>query len=167
MINALKHTAVCITSLFLLIGLPFMLSGGFGKLSPQTDAVSSASAVIDAPSGKFTVMINRDRHKSEGDLSAWREFFSGGESAVIFDDIVCVTLSGDMGALEMAQSFMSRLPENQMKVSSEDAVFALSKAEHGRFDVMIVSEEAAQMYGIGSVYGGKNVDVIHIEDITV
>ena len=85
----------------------------------------------------------------------------------IFDDIECVTLGGDTGALTLAQSFMSRLPENQMKVTTGDAVLTLSKAENGRFDMMIVSAEAAEKYGIADIYDGKNVDVIAVEDETV
>ncbi|MBQ9382690.1 MAG: hypothetical protein IJT87_00485 [Ruminiclostridium sp.] len=159
----LRHIAVCTVSLLLLAVLPFALAGGFSRLSGGTDAVSSASAVIDKPSGSYIVLINRDRH-SESDLEAWREFFSGGDFSIIFDDISCVTLDGDAGALTLAQSFMSRLPENQMTVKSREAVITLSKADNGRTDVMIVSDEAAEKYGLSSVYDGKNVEVIRVND---
>ncbi len=164
--RVMKHIAVCLVSTVLLIVVPFALAGGFAKLSGGTDAVSSASEVIDKPSGSYTVLINRDRHKSESDLAAWHEFFSGGDFTIIFDDIECVTLAGDTGALTLARSFMSRLPENQMKVTTGDAVLTLSKAENGRFDMMIVSAEAAEKYGISDIYDGKNVDVIAVEDET-
>ncbi len=164
--RVVKHIAVCLAGVLLLIVLPFTLAGGFTIFSGGTDAVSSASVVIDKPSGSYTVLINRDRHKSESDLAAWHEFFSGGEFTIIFDDIECVTLQGDTGALTLAQSFMSRLPENQMKVTTGDAVLTLSKAENGRFDMMIVSAEAAEKYGIADIYDGKNVDVIAVEDET-
>ena len=156
------HIAVCAVVTAALLAVPFMFTDGFKQLINGTDAVSSASVTIDAPSGEYTVIINRDRHKSAGDLEVWHDFFSGGDFSIIYDDVECVTLSGDGGALTMAQSFMSRLPENQMRVKTEDAVLAVSKADHGRFDVMIVSAEAENAYGIYSVYGSGNVDVIHI-----
>ena len=158
------HIAVCAAGITALLGIPLILTGGLAKLTGGTDAVSSASVIIEKPSGNYTVMINRERHKSEKDLAAWQRFFSGGDSEVIFDDIECVTLDGDAGAFTMAQSFMTRLPENQMKLASGDPVLTLSKADFGRFDVMIVSEEAAGAYGVSSVYDGKNVDVIRITD---
>lgn len=164
--RALRHIAVCTAGIALLAVLLFALAGGFGKMSGDTDAVSSASVIIEKPSGSYTVLINRDRHRSADDLAAWHEFFSGGDFEIIFDDIECVTLSGDTGALTLAQSFMSRLPENQMKVTSGDAVLTLSKAEHGRFDMMIVSAEAAETYGISDIYEDRNVDVIEVEDET-
>lgn len=162
--SKLAHFAVCAAGITALLVIPFLLTGGISKLTGGTDAVSSASVTIDKPSGNYTVLINRDRHKNEKELAAWQRFFSGGESEVIFEDIACVTLDGDTGALTMAQSFMSRLPENQMKVTSQEPVLTLSKADIGRFDVMIVSEEAADVYGISSVYEGKDVDVIRITD---
>lgn len=166
MLRIMKHVAVCLAGVLLLAVVPFALAGGFAKISGEPDAVSSASVVIDKPSGSYTVLINRDRHKSESDLAAWHKFFSGGEFEIIFDDIECVTLGGDTGALTLAQSFMSRLPENQMKVTTGDAVLTLSKAENGRFDMMIVSAEAAEKYGVLDIYDGKNVDVIAVEDET-
>ena len=165
--RVIKHIAVCLAGVLLLIVIPFALVGGFSIFSGGTDAVSSASVVIDKPSGSYTVLINRDRHKRESDLAAWHEFFSGGAFTIIYDDIGCVTLRGDTGALTLAQSFMSRLPENQMKVTAGDPVLTLSKAENGRFDMMIVSAEAAGRYDITGIYDGKNVDYIAVEDETV
>ena len=126
------HIAVCAAGITALLGIPLILTGGLAKLTGGTDAVSSASVIIEKPSGSYTVMITRERHKSEKDLAAWQRFFSGGDSEVIFDDIECVTLDGDAGAFTMAQSFMSRLPENQMKLASGDPVLTLSKADLGR-----------------------------------
>lgn len=162
--SAVKHIAVCLLGVTLLVILPFLLSGGAALITGGTDAVSSASVVIDKPSGCYTVMINRGMHKNDSDLAAWESFFSGGDLGIIFDDVSCVILNGDAGALTLAESFMSRLPENQMKVTVSDAVLAVSKADCGRFDVMIVSDEFAELYGTETVSSGKNVDVIHITD---
>ena len=164
MLRILKHTAVCAAGILLFAVLPFVLSGGFARLSGDADAVSSASVLIERPSGSYIVLINRERHKNESDLAAWHEFFSGGDFTIIYDDIGCVTLNGDPGALTLAESFMSRLPENQMKVSVEDASLTLSKAEHGRFDMLIVSSEAAEKYGIADICESGYTDVIYVED---
>lgn len=164
MLRVVKHIAVCLAGIALLIVLPFVLAGGLTAFSGGTDAVSSASVVIDKPSGSYIVLINRDRHRKESDLAAWHEFFSGGEFTIIFDDIECVTLQGDTGALTLAESFMSRLPENQMKVSVGDASLTLSKAEHGRFDMLIVSSEAAEKYSISDICGRDDTDVIYVKD---
>ena len=161
--KVLRHIAVCTAGIALLVVLPFALAGGFSMFSEGADAVSSASVVIEKPSGNYIVLINRDRH-SESDMPAWREFFSGGDFSIIFDDITCVTLDGDAGALILARSFMSRLPENQMTVKSGEAVITLSKADNGRFDVLIVSDEAAEKFGISSVYCDKNVEIIRVND---
>ena len=155
------HIALCFGEAALLTGTAILLGVGSALFTRDTDAVSSASLMIDKPSGSYTVLINREKHESGSDLAAWHEFFSGGDAGVIFDDISCVTFSGDAGAFTLAESFMSRLPENQMRVSVEEAVLALSKADHGRFDVIIVSDEAAAAYGVQSVYG-ENVDVIRV-----
>ena len=122
--RTLWHIAVCTVGIILLIIVPFMFTDGFARMMNGTDAVSSASEIIDKPSGNYTVLINRDRHKSETDMNAWRDFFSGGDFSIIFDDIACVTLAGDTGAVTMAQSFMSRLPENQMTTDISDPVMA-------------------------------------------
>ena len=43
------------------IGIPVLCSGYGRSVVSGTDAVSSASVVIDAPSGAFTVLLNEDR----------------------------------------------------------------------------------------------------------
>lgn len=148
----------------MLLGVPFLFTDGFKRLVNGTDAVSGASQIIAAPSGNYTVLINRERHKSESDMAAWREFFSGGDFTIIFDDISCVTLEGDDGAYTMALSFMSRLPENQMKVTAERAIPALSKAEYGHFDMLLLSDEAAESYGISEIADSGFTEVIHTAD---
>ena len=49
----------------------------------------------------------------------------------------------DAAALEMARSLQSRLSVHQMTVRQEDATLLLSKADHGRFQVLLMSREAA------------------------
>jgi len=158
----LRHIVVCAAGVILLLGVPFLFTDGFRRMTGGADAVSGASVIIDQPSGNYTVLINRERHKSESDMEAWREYFSGGDFTIIFDDISCVTLAGDSSALTMAQSFMSRLPENQMKVTVGNAVAVLSKAEYGRFDMILMSDEAAGSYGISGITERDDVEIIHM-----
>ena len=42
--------------------------------------------------------------------------------------------------------------ENQMKIEQEAGVMLLSKAELGRFDMMIMSEAAAKSYSAQTLY---------------
>ena len=163
MTRIVRHIVFCAAGVILLLIVPILCSGGFSRMIGGTDAVSSASAIVEAPSGKYTVLINRERHKSESDMAAWREFFSGGDFTIIFDDINCMTLNGDDGAYTMAQSFRSRLPENQMKVGTGDPITVLSKAEYGLFDMLLLSDEAAAGYGITDITAGGSVEIIHTD----
>jgi hypothetical protein len=57
---------------------------------------------------------------------------------------------------------MSRLPENQMKIKTEDGTLMLSKAEYGRFDIIIMSEEFASAYGAKTLYDNEKNVIIKI-----
>ncbi len=152
--RALRTAARVTAGLFLLIGLPLIVSGKWHELvhagellSGKADAVSSATAVIEQPSGEYVILINRDIHSDPAALEAWKAFFAEGDTDGIvdlFEDISCTVSSSDPAGLEAARSFMSRLPENQMKLRTEDVTLMLSKAEHGRFDVIVMSKEAAE-----------------------
>jgi len=72
------HIAVCAAGITALLGIPLILTGGLAKLTGGTDAVSSASVIIEKPSGNYTVMINRERHKNEKDLADGRDSFPAG-----------------------------------------------------------------------------------------
>ncbi len=138
----LGHGALILGGLFLLLGVPF-LATDYGQNFIKTggmDTVSSASTILDAPSGQYVIFINNALHTEEK-LSEWETFFSGGDITYIFEDISCSVSSGDAGAIEMAQSLQSRLPENQMSLQKEDQTLLLSRAENGKFDVLIMSVE--------------------------
>ena len=142
-----RHTAAVILALLLLVGVPVFKTGYIqGKLS-ETDAVSSATEIIEQPSGEYVVLINRDRHADSGNLKAWESFFSGGDIGVVFEDISCVAADSDAPGFEMAKSFQSRLPENQMTIRLEDPILMRSKADHGLYDVMILSKEMYEATG--------------------
>ena len=68
---------------------------------------------------------------------------------------------GDAMGIEMADSFRSKLPENQMKIKKEEAVLVVSRAEEGKFDVLLMSKEFANSYKLKE----KNRD--YIDDINI
>lgn len=147
--NLLKHIGIVIASVVILIGVPLWCSGGLHSLfSSDPDAVSSASEILESPSGNFVVMINKDFHPQDGTLKDWITFFEGGDILYIFEDISCSVAAGDTSGIEMAESFRSRLPENQMKIKSDDMMLLASRADHGLYDVIIMSKEFADMTGI-------------------
>ncbi len=161
----LRHMTVIAVSLLILLGLPFFTSDYFRSLlSGNTiDAVSSATVTLDQPSGNYVVLINRDRRSDSETLHQWTDFFSGKETGIIFEDIRCGVIRYDTSGLEMAASYQSQLPENQMKIDTEDAMFLLSKAGCGRFDIIVMSEEAAESYSAFTLYENENTEVIKVK----
>lgn len=155
----LKHLLIVLTALVLLIGLPFLSTDYFKGLIKGTDAVSSATVIIEAPSGEYVVLINGSLHK-ESDLEDWISFFNGQE-ILIFEDISCSVCKGDSEGIKMAQSFQSRLPENQMTIKKEDGTLLMSRADNGLFDVIVMSKDYAEAYGYYSAIT-KNVEVINL-----
>ena len=162
-VHAIKHILFIAAGAFLILGLPFLGSDYFKNMTDGVDAVSGASLIIDKPSGEYVVLINRDFHKNEENLALWHHFFRGEEVSYIFEDISCSVAAGDAGGQEMARSFQSRLPENQMRIRSEDATLLLSRADHGKFDVIVLSKEFAEGYSADTAYR-DNVDVIVLSD---
>ncbi len=164
----LRHVLVVGTALALLIGLPLIRSGALSRLrGGKTDAVSGASEAIDKPSGEYIVIINTELHSDPAAFSAWREFFENGDSDglySVFEDISCTVASNDPAGLEMARSFMSRLPENQMTVRTEDPTLMLSKAEDGRFDVIVMSSEMADVFGADRVAERTSAEILTVRE---
>ena len=145
--SALIHIAIVAAGIFVLLGVPFMNTAYFAELMRgQTDAVTSPSVILPEPSGSYVVMINKALHKDEAKLAEWEKFFRGEEVGVIFEDISCSCVSIDSSAVEMATSLMTRLPENQMKGQTEDPTMVLSRADHGKYDVILLSKEIADMF---------------------
>lgn len=157
----LKHLFVTTGALFLIVGVPLMMTDYWrGLLSSDTaDAVSSPSVVIDKPSGNYIVLINKELHKDPDKLNQWIDFFSGKETDIIFEDIACTVAEGDSLGIEMAESFRSKLPENQMKIKKEEAILVISRAEEGKIDILLMSKDFANSYRLRE----KNKD--YIEDL--
>ena len=131
-----------------IIGLSplFLSQGGRDFLSSHiagsVDGISSASVILDSPSGFFYVLINKERH-GEDKLKQWQSYFDGEPIPFIFDDLNCSVSLSDPKALDLAKSYQSRLPENQMTVRTVDSTLFLSRLEEGQLDVMILSKEYA------------------------
>ena len=162
----LKHVITFAIAAAVLVFAPVAAFADFNALGAKVsgvDAVSAATAIQDAPSGRYTVFINRDKHPDEKVLGDWVAFFSGKDVPLIMEDVDCVAFEGDVAGIEMAESLQSRLPENQMKVRVVDGVLALSKAEAGLFDVIVTSDEMAKALTADTVAASRNVEVVHRE----
>ena len=135
------HIILSLIAAFLLVGLPglYIL---VQRAENRPDTVSSASVKIpDKPSGEYVLLLNRSLHKESFD--DWVAFFSDGELNVIFDDVNCLASESDTDALKMADRLIARLPENQMKLRTENPVLLVSKVENGCIDTAIFSKEMA------------------------
>ena len=139
-----------------------LTAGGYiNRSSDSPDAVSSATAKpVSAGdmSGKYMVFINRELHDKAGTTGDWEKFFSFTDDVpLIMEDITCKVAQFDSEGLDTARKYQARLPENQMKIEQEAGVMLLSKAELGRFDVMIMSEAAAKSYSAQTLYDKENI----------
>lgn len=162
--NIVKHIVVTIVSVFLILGIPFVTTDYFKALISDTpDVVTSASVVVDKPSGDYLVFINLDKHTDKENLSLWHDFFEGKDVSFIFEDIKCYVAKNDVNGLTIAQNFQSRLPENQMVISTEDGTLMISKAEYNKFDVIVMSREIADFYAADTLLENDNIDVITIK----
>ena len=139
-----------------------LTAGGYiNRSSDSPDAVSSATAKpVSAGdmSGKYMVFINRELHDKAGTTGDWEKFFSFSDDVpLIMEDITCKVAQLDSEGLDTARKYQARLPENQMIIEQEAGVMLLSKAELGRFDVMIMSEAAAKSYSAQTLYDRGNI----------
>lgn len=149
-------------ALFGAIVIGVLTAGGYINWnSDSPDAVSSATAQsvsAEDMSGKYVVFINRELHDKAGTTGDWEKFFSfSGDVPLIMEDITCKVAELDSEGLDTAKKYQARLPENQMKIEKEAGVMLLSKAELGRFDVLILSESAAKAYSAETLYGKDNI----------
>ena len=140
----LRHILADLGVVALVLGVPFFTSDWFRAKVTGADAVSGATTVIEAPSGDYLVLLNSAALEED---AFWETFFVGDEVGYCFEDITCMIGSGDTGAADMAASFCSRLPEDQMRVRIEDITLMLSRADSGRFQVILLSQEMAERTG--------------------
>ena len=158
-----RHICVITAALLLTAVFPLWHSGFFSRIAGGADAVSSPTVVIDQPSGAYVVAINPALHTDSEKTETWKKFFHGDEIDYIFEDLSCVTAATDPAGFEMAKSFQSRLPENQMKLRTEDTTLMLSKASYGRYDVIVMSREFYDATGARS-YLSERENLILEED---
>lgn len=161
----LRHTITVLLVLLLLAGVPVYATGYVQKMLSDKDTVSSATTIIEQPSGAYVVLINRDKHPSAENLAVWESFFSGEEIDYLFEDITCLVALEDSVGLELAASMQSRLPENQMKIEQEEAFIMLSKIDYGRYDVMLFSRDFYDLLGMDSSFLSDTDDLIEAEGV--
>lgn len=155
-----RHAIIVCIALLLLLGVPVYATGFPQRELSGIDALSSPTVIIEQPSGAYVVLINKDMHNNKENLDIWKDFFCGEEIGFLFEDISCVVADIDEGGLELARSFQSRLPENQMGLRTEDITLMLSKLEYGRFDVALMSREIYEAYGVKGMNLGDGVVII-------
>lgn len=157
------HIACVVALLAVFLGVPVWLGSVdvTALFSGDVDLVSSATTIQDAPSGTYTIYLNRNLHEDDEVRALWLDFLAGKDVPLIMEDASCVAVAGDASGVEMANSLASRLPANQMKVRTEDGVLALSKAEAGRFDMLVMSDEAAASLGASTLEDLDFVEVVH------
>ena len=158
--NFLKHLIIKITGLAVIFGIPiYIYLFPLVFRSGNTDAISGATMISsEAVSGEYVILINSDMHKKKGTTEDWAAFFKG-ESSLIFDDISCLVATGDNSGNEFADICKARLPENQMTITKINGLMMVSKADHSKFDVIVMSREFAEVF---SVYNRKMPDNIRI-----
>ncbi len=159
----MKHLVFSGAGVLLLFIVPLSCTGVLGAWlrGESIDAVSGATIILDQPSGEYLILINQDMHPDGGKLEDWITFFSGEEITYIFEDITCTVASADPGALALAKSFQSRLPENQMQVRREDVTLMCSQADQGLFDILIFSREMAESCHVETAFG-ENVVRLYV-----
>ncbi|MCR4891592.1 MAG: hypothetical protein K5989_05370 [Lachnospiraceae bacterium] len=160
--NIFRHIIIVISSLFLLVGIPFFRTDYFANMRGGVDSMTSASLVIEKPSGEFVLFINKGQHPNSEKLGKWLDFFEGREFTFIFEDIHVLVPKGDAGGLSMARSLQSQLPENQMILRQEDGVLLTSKAEEGLYDMILMSKEAADAYHTEDLFQDSDTIALRI-----
>ena len=163
--TAFRHIITVLAAIFVLAGIPVLSTGYIQNKLSGVDAVSAATVIIDQPSGAYVVLINKDRHKNADNLETWQTFFKGEEIGFLFEDISCTVADMDVSGLDMAQSFQSRLPENQMTLRKEDITLMLSKAGYGLFDVIMMSKEVYDAYGAAAFTDEEKMVIIEEEGV--
>ena len=159
---ALRFLSVIVAAALIIC---LLTAGGYINLDGDSpDAVSSATAQsvsAEDMEGKWIVLINRELHDKSGTTADWQKFFTFSDNVpLIMEDITCKVAQGDSGGLETAKKYQARLPENQMKIVQEVGTMLVSKAELTRFDVIILSETAANTYSAQTLYDRNDIIAI-------
>ena len=137
------HLSGILAALLVLLVLPYLHQPSFRLFleGKKTDTVSSATVLLDAPGGNFYILLNPKLHIDQKKREQWVDFFQGKDVSFSFEDLACSVASADSAAVDMAKSFQSRLPQNQMKLVLEDTAMLRSRVQAGKYDVVLVSKE--------------------------
>lgn len=137
------HGIFLIIGFLIVFGPPLLYSRDYWMdlFSSDVDVITSASVILDKPTGNYVVLINKDFHKDEDVLNEWINFFSGNEVSYIFEDISCAVSLNDVAAVEMSESLRSRLPENQMRIAKDNQTLLSSRIDYNKFDIVVMSKE--------------------------
>ncbi|MBR1811066.1 MAG: hypothetical protein IJ766_05380 [Clostridia bacterium] len=164
--NILKVWGMRIGVLLVILGVPFLSLGGASAFRTDgVDAVTGASTFAfnpDEVSGEYVIYINHTYHEKRDTVGLWTAFFSGENVPVIMDDISCLVASNDPAGMEYAQICQARLPENQMRIKSVNALLLLSKADYGAFDVIILSKPLVDAYAAASVSENQYITTVYV-----
>lgn len=145
LLSVCRHVAIILLGVFLLVGVPFICTGYFKNMlaSKKTDSSSSAPLEVEVPSGDYIVLLNKRYHTENRDIEFWKKIFFDSEVGSSSDTISCSVPNGDIGAMELAFYYQSLLSENQFKIEISDPMLLVSRAEHVKFDVAIMSANFA------------------------
>ncbi len=163
--SLLPHIALIALSLILLAGAPVASTGYVQRRLSGADIVSSATVSLERPSGAYVVFINPALHKNKENLAIWESFFRGEDIGFLFEDISCAVGNSDPIGLEMARSFQSRLPENQMTIRIEDTTLMLSKALYGKFDIIVMSRDSFNAFKADAAMDRDEVIILEEDGI--
>ena len=158
-----KHILYIALGLFLCLGIPALRCADIAGILSGTakDAVSSATMVInDAPSGEYLVLVNEKYHPLS--MEEWEKFFTEQPVGVILEDLCCYVPEGDSNGQKLAERCQARLAENQMHLQAMDGLLLVSRAEHGLFDVIVLSAEAAEAWDYRKAAAGPGIRVIAV-----
>ena len=137
------------TSVLFYIALVVIIAAGMTAVLLLQKPVRDWLSDYEASQPKYEVQRIFEEyfeHPDAENLAKWKQFFRGEDMGFLFEDISCSVAKGDVGALDLARSFQSQLPENQMSVRPEEATLLFSRADAGKFDILIVSQEFADIY---------------------
>ena len=158
-------------STFIIVGLLIILTPTIAYtntywralLSGTVDAITSPSVILERPGGTYFVFINEEFHDDSETLDVWISFFNGEEVSYIFEDISCSVAGNDTGAIKTAESFQSRLPQNQMGIMTENSQILASRLDERLFDIVIMSEEFVETADI-DMNKNSGIVILNISD---
>ena len=161
----LRHIVIVAAALAVCLVLPgFLYADRAGLLSGEMDVTSGATMEIpDQPSGEYVVILHRGKHAAA--LEQWEDFFLERPVDVIMEDISCLTANGDAAGLQLAQRYQARLAKNQMKLTTENGLLVVSRAENGLYDAVILSREMADAWDYSAVYAREDALVLTVSGV--